>query len=222
MLETIQIESSPDIRQCVIWLHGLGADGHDFAPIVSQLGLANTRFIFPHAPYRPVTLNHGYEMRAWFDIVGLGGNDPQDVAGMQAMSLEIQALIRTQLDAGLSSQRIALVGFSQGGAMAAYCGLAYPLPLAGLIMLSSYLPQKHALASYAHAQNSTCPIMLCHGTDDQVISIQIYHQYAQILQQAGYAIQTHEYAMGHSVCEQEISDIAQFLQAIFQAEDSPI
>lgn len=215
MLDCVQIETSGPIRQAVIWLHGLGADGHDFAPIVQELQLPATRFIFPHAPYRPVTLNNGYEMRAWFDIYGLGGNDLQDLAGMQAMNLDIEALIDTQLKVGIPSERIVLAGFSQGGAMAAFCALPYRLRLGGLMMLSSYLPQKHHLPSQVSPANQNLPIFLTHGLYDDVISMSVYEEYRTLLAQAGFDLETHEYPMAHSVCDEEIAHIQAFLQRIF-------
>jgi len=215
MLDGVQIETSASIAQAVIWLHGLGADGDDFAPIVDELQLESTRFIFPHAPYRPVTLNNGYEMRAWFDIYGLGGDDVQDVACMQAMQTQIEALIQTQLQAGIPSERIVLAGFSQGGAMAAYCALAYPMRLGGLMMLSSYLPQKHVLPNQVSSANQDMPIFISHGLYDDVIKMSIYHEYCALLRQAGFHLETHEYAMGHSVCDTEIVHIRTFLERIF-------
>ncbi|MFM6979235.1 MAG: alpha/beta hydrolase [Methylophilaceae bacterium] len=215
MLDAIKIETSLPIQQSVIWLHGLGADGHDFAPIVPQLQLDNTRFIFPHAPIRPVTLNHGYAMPAWFDIYGLGGNDKQDVDGMQLMAEEIHALIQNQLDDGIPSHRIVLAGFSQGGAMAAFCALQYPQPLAGLMMLSSYLPQKHEITQQIHPANRDLPIFLAHGVWDDIIPLNSYQQMLQILNDAGCATEAHEYPMAHSVCDEEIKQISDYLQRIF-------
>lgn len=215
MLETLSIDTSPDIHQAVIWLHGLGADGQDFVPVVDQLGLRHTRFIFPHAPYRAVTLNQGYTMRAWFDIVGLAAQDPQDAAGMQAMAQSIQALIQQQVQTGIPYHRIALAGFSQGGAMAAYTALLYPERLAGLLMLSSYLPLKDRLLQQAHPANLGCPIWACHGTQDAVIEWATFQHYCQQLQQAGYHVQAKDYVMGHQVCDAEIAAIADFLKQIF-------
>lgn len=215
MLDAVIIETSNSVNRCVIWLHGLGADGHDFSPIVPQLELSNTRFIFPHAPVRPVTLNHGVEMRAWFDIYGLGGNDQQDVDGMRLMSKQIDTLIQNQLAQGIDSQQIILAGFSQGGAMAAYCALQYPKPLAGLMMLSSYLPQKHQISQSIHPANQHLAIFLAHGIWDEIIPLASYQQMCEILSHTNLTAESHEYPMAHSVCDDEIIHIRNFMQGIF-------
>ena len=163
-LETIIIETSQPIQQSVIWLHGLGADGHDFAPIVPELNIPNTRFIFPHAPHQPITMNNGYEMRAWYDLYGLTLQTKQDEAGMRAMQQEIELLIEAEQAQGIPADKIVLAGFSQGGAMAFFTGLRYPKKLAGILALSTYVSLKEKLADEAHQANKDTPIFMAHGS----------------------------------------------------------
>ena len=219
MLAFERIETAGPIQQSVIWLHGLGADGNDFVPIVDRLSLTNTRYIFPHAPQRPVTLNHGYVMPAWFDIYGLAGNDKQDVEGMRSMSAQIDLLIQNEIDAGIASERILLAGFSQGGAMASYCALQYPQRLAGLMMLSSYLPQKHTLLQQVSEANRHLPIFITHGLWDDIIPIASFREMLSIFSQSGFTPQAHEYEMAHSLCDEEIGDIDCFMRGIFYVAD---
>lgn len=213
-LETLEIAPSGDIESAVIWLHGLGADGYDFKPVVEMLGLPTTRFILPHAPERPVTLNHGYSMPAWYDIFGLEASSRQDEAGIEASRLQIEDLIARELSRGVPAERIALAGFSQGGALALHTALRYSQRLAGIVALSTYLPLKNTLEDQAHTVNIDIPIFLAHGTFDNVITLQTNQLSKEVLEAAGYPLEWHEYPIAHSVCEQEIDDIRVFLKKV--------
>lgn len=217
-LETVIIETSHPIKQSVIWLHGLGADGHDFAPIVPELNIPNTRFIFPHAPHQPITMNNGYEMRAWYDLYGLALQTKQDEAGMRTTQTEIESLIQNEVKQGIPANKIVLAGFSQGGAMAFFTGLRYPEKLAGILALSTYVSLKEKLANEASNANRDTPIFMAHGTFDSVITLETCSVSRQLLESLGYAIEWHEYPMAHSVCAEEIEDIAHFLKQVFCAE----
>jgi phospholipase/carboxylesterase len=217
-LETIIIESSQPIQQSVIWLHGLGADGHDFSPIVPELNIPHTRFIFPHAPHQPITMNNGYEMRAWYDLYGLTLQTKQDEAGMRAMQQEIESLIEAEQAQGISADKIVLAGFSQGGAMAFFTGLRYPKRLAGILALSTYVSLKEKLADEAHQANKDTPIFMAHGSFDSIITLDTCLVSRRLLEDLDYRIEWHEYPMAHSVCSEEIEDIACFLKQVFHAE----
>lgn len=217
-LETIIIETSQPIQQSVIWLHGLGADGHDFAPIVPELNIPNTRFIFPHAPHQAITMNNGYEMRAWYDLYGLTLQTKQDEAGMRAMQQEIESLIEAEIKQGISADKIVLAGFSQGGAMAFFTGLRYPKKLAGILALSTYVSLKEKLADEAHKANKNTPIFMAHGSFDSIITLDTCLVSRRLLEDLDYRIEWHEYPMPHSVCSKEIEDIARFLKQVFHAE----
>lgn len=217
-LETIIIETSQPIQQSVIWLHGLGADGHDFAPIVPELNIPNTRFIFPHAPHQAITMNNGYEMRAWYDLYGLTLQTKQDEAGMRAMQQEIESLIEAEQAQGISADKIVLAGFSQGGAMAFFTGLRYPKRLAGILALSTYVSLKEKLADEAHKANKDTPIFMAHGSFDSIITLDTCLVSRRLLEDLDYRIEWHEYPMPHSVCSEEIEDIARFLKQVFHAE----
>lgn len=217
-LETIIIETSQPIQQSVIWLHGLGADGHDFAPIVPELNIPNTRFIFPHAPHQPITMNNGYEMRAWYDLYGLTLQTKQDEAGMRAMQQEIESLIEAEQAQGIPANKIVLAGFSQGGAMAFFTGLRYSKKLAGILALSTYVSLKEKLADEAHQANKDTPIFMAHGSFDSIITLDTCLVSRQLLEDLDYQVEWHEYPMPHSVCTEEIEDIARFLKQVFHAE----
>jgi phospholipase/carboxylesterase len=210
-LETLQISGTGTINSSVIWLHGLGADGYDFEPVVHELNLPNTRFILPHATLRPITINNGYVVRAWYDLFGLGLASKQDEEGIRQAQLQIEALIAQELALGIAPDHIVLAGFSQGGAIALHTALRYPLRLAGLIALSTYLPLKSKLALEAHEANHQLPIFMAHGSFDEVIGLDVYKASLNALSQQGYAVDSHEYAMGHSVCNEELADIRTFL-----------
>lgn len=218
VLESIIIETSLPIQHSVIWLHGLGADGHDFAPIVPELNIANTRFIFPHAPHQPITMNNGYQMRAWYDLFGLGMQHQQDEAGMREMQKNIEGLIAHEVAQGIPENNIVLAGFSQGGAMALFTALRHPKRLAGVLALSTYMPLKEKLAQEASTANQAVPILMAHGSFDSVITLDTCLLSRQLLQSLDYPLEWHEYAMAHSVCAEEINDISRFLHKVFQAE----
>jgi phospholipase/carboxylesterase len=214
MLEAIDLCLTEQSNASVIWLHGLGADGHDFEPIVAALDLPGVRFILPHASYRAVSINNGYTMRAWYDIVGLSPNSAQDEAGIRHSQTEIEALISAEKARGIASRRIVLAGFSQGGAMALHTALRHAEPLAGVLALSAYLPLKAQLANEANIANSAIPIFMAHGSFDNVITLETAKLSEQVLKSQHYAVAWHEYPMAHSVSNQEIADIRLFLQSI--------
>jgi phospholipase/carboxylesterase len=199
-------------RVSVIWLHGLGADGHDFEPIVDELGLAGDyRFVFPHAPVRPITINGGLRMRAWFDVLSIDRHAAEDEAGIRASAEAVGALIDAEIARGVPSQRIVLAGFSQGGALALHVALRAPRPLAGALALSSFLPLASALRREAHAANAELSIFMAHGVADPVIGIGLAVASREALEAEGYRIEWKTYPMGHSVCAAEIRDVAAWL-----------
>jgi phospholipase/carboxylesterase len=214
MLESLIIESSEKVNASVIWLHGLGADGHDFAPIVKELGIPDLRFILPHAPVRPVSINNGYAMPAWYDIYGLNNDSQQDEPGISATEAKIIELIAYELSQGIPANRIVLAGFSQGGAIALHTALRYPQRLAGILALSTYLPLKSKLLADRHIANLDLPIFMAHGEFDSVIALATSQASKAELTSAGYLIDWHEYAMAHSVCPEEIDEIRDFLSRI--------
>lgn len=216
LLDSLEISNTKTPDSTVIWLHGLGADGHDFEPVVQELNLPATRFILPHAPVRPITINNGYSMPSWYDLYGLEAGSLQDEPGIRETQSRIVALIENEVTRGIAPQRIVLAGFSQGGAMALHTALRYPHRLAGVIGLSTYLPLKSSLAKEAHDANRDLPVLIAHGTFDNVIALDSGKASADYLRQQGYAVTWHEYPMAHSVCMQEIADIRDFLQSVLK------
>lgn len=214
MIESITIKKTSSLNACVIWLHGLGADGHDFEPVVELLNLPYIKFILPHAPYRPVTLNNGYEMRAWYDIFGLTPDSPQDANGIHAMQIELEGLIAHEISLGTPASRIVLAGFSQGGAMVLHTATRYPEKLAGVLALSTYLPLRDQLLSEHHPANTNTPIWMAHGVDDSVITLHTATLARDALIAAGFNVEWQTYPMAHSVSEPEITDIRTFLQTV--------
>jgi phospholipase/carboxylesterase len=209
----LEISTGPEPRLRVIWLHGLGADGHDFAPIVPELALPfAVRYVFPHAPVRPVTINAGMPMRAWFDISALRPG-VEDEAGIRASEALVAELIAREQRAGAKAEEIVLAGFSQGGALALHAGLRARLRLAGILALSSYLPLASRLQAEASPANRETPIFLAHGAQDPVIPIELGIASKHALEAAGYAVAWHRYPMAHSVCAEEIEDIRDWLAA---------
>jgi len=199
----------------VIWMHGLGADGRDFVPLVPQLALApaaGIRFVFPHAPRRPVTLNGGMPMRAWYDIRELSAGSLEDAAGILESAARLDGFIERERALGIRADRIVLAGFSQGGAMALQVALRYRESLAGVLALSTYLPLRDRLASEGSEANRTIAILMCHGRNDPVLTIQAGRLSRDALQALGYAVQWKEYDMRHEVCAEEIGDIARWLR----------
>lgn len=217
MLETIEVETGPRPTAAVIWLHGLGADGHDFEPIVPELGLAATpavRFVFPHAPMRAVTINGGAVMRAWYDIVSLDGVRREDDAGVRASQASVEALIARETSRGIPAGRLVLAGFSQGGAIALQTGLRHAERLAGIMALSTYLPLAATLLAEGSAANRDVPIFMAHGRHDGLIPIERATISREALRKAGYDVEWHDYAMEHAVCGEEIDHIAAWLRAV--------
>jgi phospholipase/carboxylesterase len=215
-METVEIQTGPRPDAAVIWLHGLGADGHDFEPIVPELRLPpalQLRFVFPHAPVRPVTLNQGMRMRAWYDIVRLD-RGAEDAAGIRASQGLVETLIAEEVKKGIKPARIVLAGFSQGGAIALQTALRYSAPLAGVLALSTYLPLAETLEEEAGEANRKTPIFMAHGLYDDIIPLARAEQSRKMLAGAGYDVQWKTYPMPHSVCTEEIADIAQFLRKI--------
>jgi phospholipase/carboxylesterase len=203
-----------NINASVIWLHGLGADGYDFEPIVAQLQLPNVRFILPHAAVMPVTINNGYTMPAWYDLYGLTADSLEDEAGIKVSQNYVNTLIQQEIDSGIPAHKIVIAGFSQGGAMALYTALRYPKTLAGILALSTYLPLKTRLADELNLANQAIPIFMAHGIYDEVISLATSHTSRDLLQSRQISVTWHEYQMAHSVCTEEIADIRAFLQQV--------
>jgi phospholipase/carboxylesterase len=218
LLDAIRIETGPAPRATVIWMHGLGADGNDFVPIVQELELQGTpdiRFVFPHAPTRPVSINNGYVMHAWYDVKwgDLEGRAKQpDEAGLRASERLIVRLVEDECARGIAAERIVLAGFSQGGAVALQTGLRFPRKLAGIMALSCYLPLAESLATEASPENRKTPIFMAHGAQDGVIALEMATVSRDILRQHGYAVEWHEYPMAHSVCLEEIAHIGAWLR----------
>jgi phospholipase/carboxylesterase len=213
-LEVIEIETAPHPVASVIVLHGLGADGSDFVPIAEELDLraiGPVRFVLPHAPTRPVTINGGYVMRAWYDILGTDLAKREDEAGLRLSMASVQALIERERERGLSASRIVLMGFSQGCAMVLLAGLRHGERLAGLVGLSGYLPLAATTAAERNAANNDVPIFLAHGRSDTVIPIDRALASRDVLGALGYEVEWHEYPMQHSVCAQEIVDLNRWL-----------
>ena len=216
-LATIEIETAPNPDAAVIWLHGLGADGNDFVPIVRELDLSACpaiRFVFPTAPTMPVTINGGYMMRAWYDIYTPDLVRREDEAGLRTSQALIEALIAKEKARGIPADRIVLAGFSQGCAMTLQTGLRYPERLAGLMCLSGYLPLAQTIAAERSAANQDTPLFMAHGSQDPVVVIQRATQSRDTLTALGYQIDWHDYPMQHSVCGEEVDDIGQWLTKV--------
>jgi phospholipase/carboxylesterase len=216
-LETITVETGPNPTFSIIWMHGLGADGHDFEPLVPELledGLPALRFVFPHAPVRPVTINNGYEMRAWYDIIGIDRRSAEDFAGISASAQAIGGLLERESERGIASERVAIAGFSQGGAMALHIATRHPQKFAGVIALSCYLPLARELQSTRNPANQATPIFMAHGVQDPVVPIALGEDSRDALQAAGYAVEWHQYPMPHALCEQEVSDLRAWLKRL--------
>jgi len=217
LLPHIQIETAPNPRAAVIWLHGLGADGNDFAALVPELDLSGCpaiRFIFPHAPSMPVTINGGYVMPAWYDIRGADLTSRQDEAGIRASERAVAALIEREIVRGIPAKNIVLAGFSQGCAMALHTGLRFPQALAGIMALSGYLPLAEHFAAERAAANAHTPIFMAHGTQDPVVDPARGAASRDLLAQLGYPVEWHSYPMPHSVHPHEVADIAVFLTRV--------
>ena len=217
LLPRVELESAPHPTAAVIWLHGLGADGHDFAGLVPELDLSNCppiRFVFPHAPSMPVTVNGGYVMPAWYDILGPDLVSQQDAAGIQASERAIVALIAQEVARGIPAERIVLAGFSQGCAMALHTGLRLPQRLAGIMALSGYLPLADRFTAERHPANAQTPVFMEHGTQDPVVVITRGEASRDALAALGQPVEWHSYPMPHSLHPREISDISAFLTRV--------
>lgn len=216
----VVIETGPAPRASIIWLHGLGADGHDFEPIVPELewpGSPAVRFVFPHAPFRPVTLNGGATMRAWYDIaIGARGLD-QNEAHIRESERYLNGLIEAEVARGVAPARIVLAGFSQGAAMALHTGLRYPQPLAGIMALSMPIPLAGKIPSEWNGGNAAVPVFLAHGSADPIVPFSLGEHARQLLGQLGMKVEWHSYPMAHSVCAQEILDIRAWLSKVLAA-----
>jgi phospholipase/carboxylesterase len=210
----IEICQTAQPTASVIWLHGLGADGNDFVPVINMLNLPHIRFILPHAPYQKISMNNGYEMRAWYDLFGLTSKHPQDAAGIEKTQVYIESLIAQENQRGISNNQIVLAGFSQGGAIALHTATRQQQALAGVLALSTYLPLQDKLAAQKTDESLNMPIFMAHGSFDEVITLARCQQSLSVLQQNNYKIEWHEYAMAHSVHPQEINDIRTFLQRV--------
>jgi phospholipase/carboxylesterase len=214
--EAIETETRTDPDAAVIWLHGLGADGADFEPIVPALELPArlaVRFVFPHAPVRAVTINMGMRMRAWYDVYQLGGG-AEDEAGIRASQRLLEGLIERERARGIAARRIVLAGFSQGGAIALQTGLRHVERLAGIMALSTWLPLAGTLAAERHAANADVPVFMAHGAMDEMIVLERAERSRDRLRELGYAPEWHEYPMGHAVCPEEVSAIGAWLKRV--------
>jgi phospholipase/carboxylesterase len=215
LLDAIEIETALNAELAVIWLHGLGADGHDFEPIVPELKLRfAARFVFPHAPVRPVTINGGMAMRAWYDILGFDRQAREDDAGIRASAAQVAELIDREVARGIPAERIVLAGFSQGGAIALHTALREPRTLGGLIALSTYLPLASTVAAERSAANARIPIFMAHGIADNVLPLGLGEASRRTLAALGYKVDWHAYSMAHSVCLEEVGAIGAWLASL--------
>lgn len=215
--DAIEIETGAGPTGSVIWMHGLGADCHDFEPIVPELVRRDERalrFVFPNAPVRPVTINGGYAMRAWYDIIGIDRQSAQDEQGIRASDALVRALIRRENERGIPTHRIVLAGFSQGGAMSLFTGLRYPQTLAGILALSCYMLLAWTFEAERSQANAATPIFLAHGTQDPVVDPTLGQETRRLLEDAGHSVEWHTYSMGHAVCAEEVAHIADWLRRV--------
>jgi len=220
MLETVEILTGESPSAAVIWMHGLGADGNDFVPIVRELDLSGCpaiRFVFPHAETMPVTINNGYVMRAWYDILGMDLVRREDETGLRKSQKQIEQLIARENERGIPASRIILAGFSQGCAMTLQTGLRYPEKLAGLICLSGYLPLASVIKDERSEANLQTPLFMAHGRGDPVVQIGRAEASRDLLKELGHPVEWHEYLMPHSVCEEEIDDIGAWMRGLLKA-----
>ena len=220
VLDAIEKETGPAPVASVIVLHGLGADGNDFVPIANEMDLSSVgavRFVFPHAPVIPVTINGGYEMRAWYDILGTDLARREDEPGLRKSLAMVEELIAREKSRGIAAGRIVLAGFSQGCAMTLLTGLRHAEPLAGLVGLSGYLPLVGTTAAERHDANTKTPVFLAHGTMDPMITLDRATASRDALAAMGYAVEWHEYPMAHSVCMEEIADLNRFLVRVLKS-----
>ena len=219
LLPAIELETGSHPTHAILWMHGLGADGNDFVPVVDELAMPSSlhiRFVFPHAPMRPVSINGGSVMRAWhdYDLAGSTSSFRENMASLCDSQRSIDALIVRESQRGIKPEKIVLAGFSQGGALALQTGLRYPEKLAGIMALSCYLPASQTLAAEAHQTNSGIPIFMAHGSIDNIIPMTLALTSKRQLLESGHAVEWHEYPMAHAVCKEEIADIGEWLKRI--------
>jgi phospholipase/carboxylesterase len=218
ILDAVEINPAQQPQACLIWLHGLGADGHDFEPLIPELHLVNemgVRVVLPHAPPRPVTINGGMVMRAWYDVLSTDFGNVEDGSGIRQSEQELLALIAREVANGIPAERIVLAGFSQGGAMALHTGVRYPQAFAGILALSCYLPLAESLAREHSEAGRAVPIMMAHGVADPLIPLALAEQSRDRLRQQGYTVDWHSYPMPHAVYPQEIRDLQDWLEKRF-------
>jgi len=216
-IECVVVETGPNPSGCVIWLHGLGADGYDFVPIVKeleQMGLPNTRFVFPHAPKIPVSINGGYVMRAWYDIKNVDLQRQEDEGGIRQSQAAIEQLIEDQIALGFKPEQIVLAGFSQGGAIAYQTGFRSKHKMAGIVTLSTYLPCETTLDTEFNPDNVSIPVLAAHGSQDNIVLMERGEKAVEILQNKGVQVRWFSYPMAHSVCGEEVVEIAGFLKEV--------
>lgn len=219
-LETVEVEPGTAADAAVVLMHGLGADGHDFEPVASELSLGPgraVRWVFPHAPVRPVTINRGSRMRAWYDILGFDRGAGEDAEGIRASAASIGALVEREKQRGIPADRIVLAGFSQGGALALHTGLRQPERLAGVMALSTYLPLATTLPSEAHPANAATGVFMAHGTWDNVVPLALGERSRDLLRERGYDVEWHTYPIPHSVCAEEIAQMRDWLLRVLPA-----
>jgi phospholipase/carboxylesterase len=221
MLQSIEVQTGEDPQASIIVLHGLGADGRDFLPVAQALDLrtvGDVRYVLPHAPIRPVTLNNGYPMRAWYDIIALGGRSAEDEAGLREAQQSVNELVERERNRGVAPGRVVLMGFSQGCAVALMAGLRHRDRLAGIAGLSGYLPLASTLPAELAAPNADLPVFLAHGSDDPTIAVARGQQSRDALAALGLPVEWHEYAMGHEVCNAELADLQRWLRRVLARE----
>ena len=219
-LETVELDPPRPADAAVVWMHGLGADAHDFESLVPELRLPPplaVRFVFPNAPVRPVTINGGQRMRAWYDVAGFDRRAPQDERGIRESGEAIFELVRRERERGIAAERILIAGFSQGGAMALFCGLRWPERLGGVVALSTYLPLADTLPAEAHPANAALPVFMAHGSFDPIVPTALGEKSREKLKALGCAVDWHSYPMPHSVCAEEVAELRNFLLSVLEA-----
>jgi len=217
LLDNIEIETAPNPTIAVVWLHGLGADGNDFVPLVRELdltGLPGIRFVFPHANTMPVTINGGYVMRSWYDIVATDLTRREDEGGLRASQLQVEALIAREKARGIPASRIILAGFSQGCAMTLQTGLRHPEKLAGMLCLSGYLPLSSVAAAERSEASLGTPIFMAHGVQDPVVPFARAEESRKVVEALGYQVEWHAYPMQHTLCLEEVQDISKWIRKV--------
>lgn len=219
-LRTVEVAPAGEVLASIVLLHGLGADGHDFEPIAGEVGLDGLRWILPHAPVRPVTLNGGYRMPAWYDILGLDRHSAEDEAGIRDSAAAVQALLQREFERGVPAERIVVAGFSQGGALALFTGLRAPQRLGGVAALSTYLPLPSKLPE-AHPANAAVPVFMAHGTLDDIVPHALGAGSRDVLRDRGYDVEWHEYPVSHGVCAEEVADLRAWLARVLSLPVRP-